>query len=289
MAGCAYVGVGPSFALGSTGPDGRRLQPAGAPGRRPRPARSGRLLARPRRRPRARAPTSSIAPVPPANAHQPSAPASVELGRGFGQRREHRRLPAVPGRQPVAAQRLGRSARSAFGRLGRQHRREHASAPRLRQRSELRHPLRRRAGVQARCRSRSPPTATKATPAPTRCRSTRRSRPAATRTCSSRRPTATLRALQRETDGRGLVGRFRCCVQPQLRRAASGRLDVGRCGRLADPARTGAARRGRVRPYRPRACASRFRSRSTGSFTRRRIRPARPPTRMCHPWARAFG
>ena len=257
--------------------------------RRPRPTRP-----RVRRCPRRRRPATRPR-CPRSRRRRPTGAARPASSHGRHRRRRDdahdRRLPAVPGRQPLAAQRVGRPARSAFGGVGREHRRQHSSAPRLRQRPELRHPLRRRARPSSRwCRSPSPRTATRATPARTRCRSMRRSRPAVTRTCWSPRPTA-ISTSSTTRSGRARAGRpirARCstsnsdALRPE-------RLDLGRRGRPADPARPGAPRRGRVRPHQPRAAVHGLEVADAASSTRRRIRPARPATRTCRRWARGSG
>ena len=103
-----------------------------------------------------------------------------------------------------------------------------------------------------RCRSASPPTATRATPARTRSRRARRSRAAAaTATCSSStRRLQALRAVRAPGRARHRLGRrLGRGLRPALERAAPRRLDLGRRRRPADLPRPRPLRRGRGRRH----------------------------------------
>ena len=201
-------------------------------------------------------------------------------GRSCSPSRPRRARPPTATASPIpflllpadnAVEHAGRRAAGGpeLGRLHRAHGPGHRPAPRLRHRvgrRAHRHPVRRRARRRS-PRSRSPSTTpTRATPGRTRSRPTRRSRAAPA--CRRRPPRARARRRQpaSSTSSTTPTGRPTARWQAgsgavfdlRVERAAAGRLDLGRRGRAADPARAGALRRGRRRGRdRPRAALHR--------------------------------
>ena len=202
-----------------------------------------------------------------------------------------RRRPAQPGSRRPAGE-------PPLGKLRREHRRERASAPRLRDQPDLRDPVYgRRRRPSPRSRSSSPNTAPNRTPGPIRCRRTRRSREAAkataTVTCwwprkAAARCTSSTDAhskRRRPELDRGL-GRD---LQPAQRSPATGRLDLRRRGRPADLPAARALPGGRARRDRPRPAGHGAARPSAATSTPPPTSPPRAATRRCRRWGCACG